>query len=150
MSRRGHWRSRPTVSTWSTCRRRCERRVDLWQGSITYRDARLDGFDVACAIEVVEHLEPERLPAFERVVFEHARTPTVVITTPNAEYNVRFPGLPAGKFRHGDHRFEWTRDELQSWARGVAERHGYQVRFATIGEEDPTVGAPTQMAVFTR
>lgn len=126
------------------------KRVELWQGSVTYRDARLDGFDVACAIEVIEHLELERLPAFERVVFEHARTPTVVITTPNAEYNVRFPGLAAGKFRHGDHRFEWTRGELQAWARGVAERNGYQVRFASIGEEDPAVGAPTQMAVFTR
>jgi 3' terminal RNA ribose 2'-O-methyltransferase Hen1 len=126
------------------------RRVDLWQGSVTYRDARLEGFDLACAIEVIEHLEPERLPAFERVVFEHARVPTVVITTPNVEYNTRFPGLPAGKLRHGDHRFEWTRAELEAWARGVAERNGYTVRFAAIGPEDPEVGAPTQMAVFTR
>ncbi|MBI4956087.1 MAG: 3' terminal RNA ribose 2'-O-methyltransferase Hen1 [Myxococcales bacterium] len=125
-------------------------RLELWQGSVTYRDARLAGFDAACAVEVIEHLELDRLPAFERVVFEHARPPCVVMTTPNAEYNVRFPGLPAGKLRHGDHRFEWTRAELEAWARGVAERRGYAVRFAAVGPIDPEVGAPTQMAVFTR
>ena len=126
------------------------RRVDLFQASLTYRDARLAGFDAACAVEVIEHLDPARLPAFETVVFEHARPPTVVITTPNVEYNVRFAGLPAGRFRHGDHRFEWTRAELRAWAEGVAARHGYAVRVAPIGPEDPEVGAPTQMAVFTR
>ena len=126
------------------------KRVDLAQGSVTYRDARFAGHDAACAVEVIEHLEPERLPAFERVVFEHARPPCVVITTPNVEYNVRFPGLAPGKLRHGDHRFEWTRAELEAWAGAVAARHGYAVRFAPIGPVDETVGAPTQMAVFTR
>jgi 3' terminal RNA ribose 2'-O-methyltransferase Hen1 len=125
-------------------------RIKLFQGSLLYRDARLAGFDAAAVVEVVEHLDPPRLAAFERVVFEFARPGTVVLTTPNAEYNVRWPSLPAGRFRHRDHRFEWTREELRRWAEGVASRFGYAVRFLPVGEEDPQVGPPTQMAVFSR
>ncbi|MEW6348032.1 MAG: 3' terminal RNA ribose 2'-O-methyltransferase Hen1 [Thermodesulfobacteriota bacterium] len=125
-------------------------RIDLFQGALTYRDQRLSGYDAACAIEVIEHLDVSRLPAFERVVFEFARPGTVVITTPNAEHNVRFESLPPGRFRHRDHRFEWTRDEFQAWAGHVCERFGYRVRFFPIGNDDPVVGAPTQMAVFAR
>jgi 3' terminal RNA ribose 2'-O-methyltransferase Hen1 len=125
-------------------------RVELLHGSLSYRDARIAGFDAAAAVEVIEHLDPPRLPAFERVVFEHARPRTVVITTPNVEYNVRFPGLPPGKLRHGDHRFEWTRAEFRAWADGAAARHGYTVSYAPVGDEDPEVGPPTQMAVFSR
>lgn len=125
-------------------------RLRLMHGSLTYRDRRLEGFDAAAVVEVIEHLDPPRLAAFERVLWEQARPGTVVLTTPNAEYNVRWPSLPAGRFRHPDHRFEWTRAELRSWAAGVAERHGYTVRFGHVGPEDPEVGSPTQMAVFTR
>jgi 3' terminal RNA ribose 2'-O-methyltransferase Hen1 len=125
-------------------------RVQLMQASVVYRDERLAGFDVACAVEVIEHLDSERLPAFERVLFEYARPGTVIVTTPNVEYNVRFEGLPAGHLRHRDHRFEWSRRELRSWAESVATRFGYAVRFAGIGTEDEAVGAPTQMAVFSR
>jgi 3' terminal RNA ribose 2'-O-methyltransferase Hen1 len=124
-------------------------RIKLIQGSLTYRDKRLAGFDAATVVEVVEHLDEARLSAFERVLFEFARPATVVLTTPNVEYNVKFDGLPAGRFRHKDHRFEWTRAEFQRWAEGVAERYGYVVRFLPVGEEDPLVGAPTQLAVFT-
>ena len=101
-------------------------------------------------VEVVEHLDPPRLQAFERVLFEFARPGTVVLTTPNAEYNVRWETLPAGKFRHHDHRFEWTRAEFQSWANAVSARFGYAVRFLPVGPDDVEVGAPTQMGVFTR
>ena len=125
-------------------------RLELFQGALTYRDRRLNGFDAACAVEVIEHLDPSRRPAFERVVFEFAQPATVVATTPNAEYNVRFESLPAGHVRHSDHRFEWTREEFQSWARSVGERFGYSVRFVPIGHDDPAVGPPTQMGVFTR
>jgi 3' terminal RNA ribose 2'-O-methyltransferase Hen1 len=125
-------------------------RIRLMHGSLTYRDARMEGFDAAAIIEVVEHLDPPRLRAFERVVFECARPQTIALTTPNAEYNVKWPTLPAGQFRHQDHRFEWTRDEFHTWANGVATRGGYAVRFVPIGGEDEQVGAPTQMAVFTR
>lgn len=125
-------------------------RVKLLHGALTYRDARLEGFDAAAVVEVIEHLDPPRLAAFERVLFEFARPNTVVLTTPNGEYNVRWPSLPAGNFRHADHRFEWSRAEFQAWARGDAERFGYAVRFTPVGPDDPEVGPPTQMAVFTR
>jgi 3' terminal RNA ribose 2'-O-methyltransferase Hen1 len=126
-----------------------QERVRLIQGSLTYRDRRLAGYDAAAVVEVIEHLDPPRLAAFERVLFEFARPGTVVLTTPNAEYNVKFEGLPAGRFRHKDHRFEWTRAEFQAWAGRVAQRFGYTARFLPVGPEDPAVGAPTQMAVFT-
>jgi 3' terminal RNA ribose 2'-O-methyltransferase Hen1 len=125
-------------------------RVELFQGSLGYRDERMGGFDAACAIEVIEHLDPPRLPAFERVVFQLARPRVVILTTPNVEHNVRFETLPAGKLRHRDHRFEWTRAELRAWAEGVAERAGYSVRFAGVGADDPEVGPPTQLALFER
>jgi len=124
-------------------------RIELIHGSLVYCDGRLAGFDAAAVVEVVEHLDPPRLAAFERVAFEHARPATVVLTTPNAEYNARWSSLPAGRFRHRDHRFEWTRDQFQGWAAGVAERFGYDVRFAPVGAADAEVGPPTQMAIFT-
>jgi 3' terminal RNA ribose 2'-O-methyltransferase Hen1 len=125
-------------------------RIELFQASLTYRDARFAGFDAACAVEVIEHIDPSRLGAFERVVFEFARPETVLITTPNAEYNARFENLPAGRFRHRDHRFEWTRAEFEAWAGAVAARHGYAVTFAPVGPVDEALGAPTQMGVFRR
>jgi 3' terminal RNA ribose 2'-O-methyltransferase Hen1 len=125
-------------------------RIRLMFGSLTYRDRRLQGFDAAAVVEVVEHLDPPRLEAFGRVLFESARPGTVVLTTPNSEYNVRFQSLPAGTLRHKDHRFEWTRAEFTQWTGTVASRFGYEVRLAPIGPNDPEVGSPTQMAVFSR
>jgi 3' terminal RNA ribose 2'-O-methyltransferase Hen1 len=124
-------------------------RLTLLQSSLTYRDARLRGYDAVVLMEVVEHLDPERLPALEDTVFTFAHPRTVVVTTPNAEHNVRFAGLAAGALRHPDHRFEWTRDEFETWARGVAVRTGYDVRFETVGDDDADVGPPTQLAVFS-
>jgi 3' terminal RNA ribose 2'-O-methyltransferase Hen1 len=124
-------------------------RVKLMQGALTYRDKRLAGYDAATVVEVIEHLDLPRLAAFERVLFEFARPHVVVLTTPNVEYNVKFEDLPAGKLRHKDHRFEWTRGEFQAWAESVAQRFGYGVRFLPVGAEDAAVGAPTQMGVFT-
>jgi 3' terminal RNA ribose 2'-O-methyltransferase Hen1 len=125
-------------------------RVRLVHGSLLYRDKRLEGFDAASVVEVIEHLDPPRLRAFERVLFEFARPRTVVLTTPNREYNVKWETLPAGRFRHPDHRFEWTRDEFMDWGKGVAARFGYGVRFLPVEQEDVMVGAPTQMGVFSR
>ncbi len=125
-------------------------RVRLLHGSLMYRDSRLNGFDAASVVEVVEHLDQPRLRAFERVLFESARPGTIALTTPNAEYNVKWPSLPAGQLRHQDHRFEWTRLEFQRWADAVASRFGYTVTYRPIGDEDSAVGPPTQMAVFTR
>ncbi len=126
------------------------RRIQLLHGSLMYRDKRLAGFDAAAVVEVIEHLDPPRLAAFERVLFECARPATVVLTTPNVEYNVKWETLPAGNLRHKDHRFEWTRGEFQSWAEGICGRFQYSVRFLPVGPEDAAMGAPTQMAVFER
>jgi len=125
-------------------------RIRLLHGSLIYRDDRLAGFDAAAVVEVIEHLDAARLAAFERVLFECTRPKSIVITTPNREYNVKWATLPAGKFRHRDHRFEWTRAEFQAWANEVATRFEYSVRFLPVGPDDPAVGSATQMAVFTR
>lgn len=123
-------------------------RVKLFQSSLAYTDKRLAGYDAAVLSEVIEHLDLPRLPALEYAVFGSARPRTVLVTTPNVEYNVRWESLPAGHVRHGDHRFEWTREEFRAWARAVAERHRYGVEFVPVGLDDPEVGPPTQMAVF--
>ncbi|MCX5393789.1 3' terminal RNA ribose 2'-O-methyltransferase Hen1 [Streptomyces sp. NBC_00094] len=125
-------------------------RVTLLQGSLAYTDKRLAGYDAAVLSEVIEHLDLPRLPALEYAVFGAARPRTVLVTTPNVEYNVRWESLLAGHVRHGDHRFEWTREEFRGWAEGVAGQHGYGVEFVSVGPDDPEVGPPTQMAVFTR
>jgi len=124
-------------------------RLQLIQGALTYQDKRFSGYDAATVIEVIEHLDLTRLGAFERVLFEFAQPKTVVVTTPNIEYNIKFENLPAGKLRHQDHRFEWTRSQFQNWANQVAADFGYTVEFQPIGTEDPEVGSPTQMAVFS-
>jgi 3' terminal RNA ribose 2'-O-methyltransferase Hen1 len=125
-------------------------RLTLWQGSLLYRDQRLSGYDAAVMAEVIEHLDPPRLAACERVVFADAQPTSVILTTPNVEYNPRFTALPTGAFRHRDHRFEWSRAEFAAWAHAVAERYGYTVRLLPVGPEDPSVGAPTQLGLFRR
>ncbi|CAN5544595.1 3' terminal RNA ribose 2'-O-methyltransferase Hen1 [soil metagenome] len=124
-------------------------RIKLMHGSLTYKDARIAGFDAATLIEVIEHLDEPRLSALEKVVFKFAKPKVVVVTTPNVEFNVTFESLPAGKLRHRDHRFEWTRAEFEEWANRVATTYGYSVRFLPVGDEDAVLGAPTQMGVFT-
>ncbi|PRY27077.1 3' terminal RNA ribose 2'-O-methyltransferase Hen1 [Pseudosporangium ferrugineum] len=123
-------------------------RVTLWQSALTYRDDRLKGYDAAVLMEVVEHVDPPRLPALEASVFGHARPATVVVTTPNAEYNVLYPGLTG--MRHSDHRFEWNRAEFAGWTARTASAHGYDVTVRGVGETDERHGSPTQMAIFTR
>lgn len=125
-------------------------RVRLLQSSVTYSDDRIAGLDAVVLMEVVEHVDPERLPALEASVFQAARPAAVVVTTPNAEHNVRFASLAAGRFRHPDHRFEWTRDEFRTWAQAVGDRHGYTVEHRPVGDDDPEVGPPTQLALFRR
>jgi len=124
-------------------------RIMLFQSSLTYKDTRFAGFDAACVIEVIEHLDIPRLAAFERVLFEYAKPRSVVLTTPNREYNVKYENVGEDGLRHGDHRFEWTRGEFHNWAVRTAEKFGYTVRFSEIGEADETLGAATQMGVFT-
>ncbi len=125
-------------------------RVRLLQSSVTYSDDRIAGLDAIVLMEVVEHVDPERLTALETSVFAAARPTAVVVTTPNAEHNVRFERLAAGRFRHPDHRFEWTRDEFRAWSTAVGDRHGYTTEFRAVGDDDPEVGPPTQLALFRR
>ena len=131
-------------------RRSADGRIRLLHTGLTYRDARLAGYDAAAVVEVVEHIDPERLGAFERMLFGHARPALVALTTPNREYNVRFDGIEPGKLRHRDHRFEWTRAEFATWAETTAAKHGYRVEIGEIGPDDPEVGAPTQRGLFHR
>jgi 3' terminal RNA ribose 2'-O-methyltransferase Hen1 len=125
-------------------------RVRLLQSALTYLDDRLAGYDAAVLMEVVEHVDPARLPALVAAVFGHAQPSTVVVTTPNVEYNIRYEGLPAGRMRHHDHRFEWTRAEFTAWCHHVADRYGYAVRRGGVGDEDSALGHPTQLAVFEK
>ncbi|HEV2377271.1 MAG TPA: 3' terminal RNA ribose 2'-O-methyltransferase Hen1 [Streptosporangiaceae bacterium] len=125
-------------------------RVRLLLGGLTYADRRLRGYDAAVLMEVVEHIDPGRLESLAQAVFGAAAPATVVVTTPNAEFNVRYSGLTPGALRHPDHRFEWGRAEFQAWAQQVAAGYGYAVHFQPVGAEDPDTGPPTQLAVLTR
>jgi 3' terminal RNA ribose 2'-O-methyltransferase Hen1 len=134
---------------WDEMAPKQKERIELFQGALTYRDKRLEGFDAAALVEVIEHMDESRLKSFERVVFEFAKPKHIVLTTPNGEYNVMYETLDAGTMRHTDHRFEWSRQEFQNWATKVAETNNYSVQFAPIGDVDENVGAPSQMALFT-
>jgi 3' terminal RNA ribose 2'-O-methyltransferase Hen1 len=127
---------------------RQKERITLFQGSLTYRDKRLDGFEAAAVVEVIEHLDVNRLKAFERVLFEFSKPQTVVLTTPNKEYNVMWERLAADTMRHDDHRFEWTRAEFAAWANNIAQNYNYRVEILPIGDEEENIGAPSQMAIF--
>lgn len=127
-----------------------EGRVQLLHGSLTYRDRRWEDVDAAALVEVIEHLDADRLPSLEKIVFGAARPATVVVTTPNAEYNALFPGMKPGAFRHPDHRFEWSRAEFAAWAERIAGANGYAVAFSGIGQCDARLGTPTQMAIFSK
>ncbi len=134
---------------WNEMPEKQRERLSLFQSSLTYRDKRFSGFDAAAVVEVIEHLDPNRLPALEKSLFTYAKPQTIVLTTPNREYNVRYENLSAGKVRHSDHRFEWTRSEFAAWAERVAHENNYTVAFFPVGEEEENIGAPSQMAVFT-
>ena len=125
-------------------------KLTLMQASLTYRDKRFEGYDCACVVEVIEHIDPSRIPAFERSVFEFAAPRTVILTTPNREYNEKYVHMRENELRHGDHRFEWTRAEFEKWAGHVCDEFGYRCEISGIGEADEVLGAPTQMGVFTK
>lgn len=125
-------------------------KLDLMQASLTYKDDRFAGYDCACVVEVIEHIDPSRLGAFERAVFEFAGPQTVILTTPNREYNVNYEHMKENSLRHGDHRFEWDRGEFREWCERVCKEFGYSCEISGIGEIDPDHGTPTQMGVFTK
>ncbi|NEX18364.1 MAG: methyltransferase type 12 [Halochromatium sp.] len=124
-------------------------RIELRQGSLTTPDSGLIGFDCALLIETIEHINPRDLGQVEQAIFARMCPQTVIITTPNAEYNPLLE-VPPNRFRHPDHRFEWDRSRFQRWTRGVAQRHGYGLRHRDIGGVDPVYGGASQMALFQR
>ncbi len=125
-------------------------RIKLIQSALTYVDERLRGYDAAVLMEVIEHLDAPRLPALCAAVFGDAKPGAVVVTTPNVEYNVRYEGLAEGGHRHDDHRFEWTRAEFTAWCDRVAADYCYAYALRDVGDADPEVGPPTQLALFTK
>ncbi|ROR83641.1 3' terminal RNA ribose 2'-O-methyltransferase Hen1 [Plantibacter flavus] len=129
---------------------RVRERIQLLQSSATYADTRLRGLDAIVLMEVVEHIDAERLDALEASIFGAAAPEAVIVTTPNREYNALYPSLPAGSFRHPDHRFEWDRQEFATWCTTAAERYGYGVEHRTVGDVDPQLGSPTQLAIFRK
>jgi 3' terminal RNA ribose 2'-O-methyltransferase Hen1 len=124
-------------------------RIQLIQASLLHHPDihRLRGYDAAAIVEVIEHIELYHLPLFEKAIFGYAKPKTIVLTTPNIEYNLK-KGLPKGKLRHPDHRFEWTRNDFSAWAKRVATEFKYTVSFLPIGDMDEKVGSPTQLALF--
>ena len=125
-------------------------KLTLMQASLTYKDPRFSGYDAACVVEVVEHLDPMRVIAFERVLFAEAAPKTVILTTPNKEYNAHYEWLTEDSLRHNDHRFEWSREEFKAWTEHVCETYGYTVERSEIGDFDEQYGSPTQMGVFRK
>lgn len=125
-------------------------RIELFQGSLLYRDRRFQGFDAVCIVEVIEHIAPEKLVLFEKVLFGNVSSHTMILTTPNREYNVRYRSVGQGGLRHEDHRFEWTRNEFAAWTARICEKYGYEAEIKGVGEKDETYGFPTQMGVFTK
>ena len=125
-------------------------KLTLMQASLTYKDKRFEGYDCACIVEVIEHIEPMRIPAFERAVFEFAAPQTVILTTPNKEYNQHYVNMQENQLRHEDHRFEWTRAEFQAWAEHICRKFSYHCEITGIGAQDEQTGAPTQMGVFVK
>lgn len=126
-----------------------QNKLTIFQSSLIYRDKRFEGFDCACVVEVIEHMDPDRLRALEKVLFEFSQPRTVIITTPNSEYNINYTYMPDQALRHGDHRFEWNRRQFSEWAETICRTYPYTMRIREIGERDEVHGAPTQMGVFT-
>ena len=125
-------------------------KLTLMQASLTYKDKRFEGYDCACVVEVIEHIEQARIPAFERSVFEFASSRTVIVTTPNREYNANYENMKENDLRHGDHRFEWTRAQFKEWTDHICEKFGYTCEISGIGDVNGQVGSPTQMGVFRK
>ena len=125
-------------------------KLTLMQASLTYRDQRFEGYDCACMIEVIEHIDPLRIPAMERTVFEFASPHTVIVTTPNREYNSNYENIHEDTLRHHDHRFEWTRKEFGDWTKHICDKFSYSCEMIGIGDIDANFGSPTQMGVFTK
>lgn len=140
--------------TWDSTHRRAHTlSVEFFKGNVSDRDSRLGGFDAVTCIELVEHLQEEDLRKMPENIFGFIRPRIVVITTPNRDFNVVFPGLQG--MRHWDHKFEWSRAEFRAWCSDIVQRYpGYTVEYSGVGDspsaEHRGVGHCTQIATFKR
>jgi 2-polyprenyl-3-methyl-5-hydroxy-6-metoxy-1,4-benzoquinol methylase len=125
----------------------CVPHIDLRTASMTDPAPDLAGFDCAVLVETIEHIAPDRLSALERALFRTMRPRTVVITTPNAEFNPLL-GVPRHRMRHPGHRFEWDRTTFRRWCMRVADATGYVASTHDIAGQHPDHGGASQMAVF--
>lgn len=123
-------------------------RINLFQGSLIYKDERLKNHQIATVIEVIEHIELDMLRSFEKILFSYLEPQMIVITTPNSEYNKKYEKLSQESFRHHDHRFEWNRKEFLEWLNYIKDKYNYGFEVFEIGDIDKELGSPTQMAVL--
>jgi len=128
--------------------------LSVVKADITKNDPLFQNLDAITCIELIEHLPAEQLKCFPATVFGFFKPRIVIISTPNREFNVLFPTLKDGRFRHWDHKFEWTRDQFQPWCHDICKSYGYTVEFSGVGQtSDQTthhVGFCTQIAIFTQ
>ncbi|MBW4084382.1 3' terminal RNA ribose 2'-O-methyltransferase Hen1 [Paenibacillus sp. S150] len=118
-------------------------------GSLFYYDEALRGKDVMILCEVIEHIDERRLNRVMETIFHEYAPGTLIITTPNKEYNALYQ-MEHEKLRHRDHRFEWDREAFGAWCSCWTSAYNYSVRLSGIGEFAQEYGYPTQMAIFTK
>ena len=109
-------------------------------------------------------MEEDEACNFGNIVLSYFQPRILIVSTPNYEYNVILQrSSPTSqeddpdekiqsqscKFRNHDHKFEWTREQFNSWASELAARHNYSVEFSGVGGfVDIKPGFASQIAVF--
>ena len=106
-------------------RRKHDQDVWLFQGDalVKYPQLKHFGTQLIAMIDVIEHLQKEMIPPAMENVMGYLRPEYFFVSTPNYEFNVHFSSEP--RFRHSDHKFEWTRDEFAEFYKTYAAKYGY-------------------------
>ncbi|XP_050674299.1 small RNA 2'-O-methyltransferase isoform X2 [Leptidea sinapis] len=127
-------------------------KVTLFQGNAADPDYRLIGCDAVIAIEMIEHMLPHDLERFVHTVFGFIKPRIVILTTPNADFNVMFKALENNGLRRLDHFFEWSRSQFNDWCSNIVDRYpNYTVTCKGIGPGPPDtlrLGCCSQLALF--
>ena len=111
----------------------------------------LKGFNAVTCVELIEHLHPSDVSKLKENVFGFIAPQLVIISTPNADFNVLFGN--GAKLRHWDHKFEWSAKDFRTWCDKVCVQYPYTVEYDGVGlapEGKQQVGFCTQFAVFHR
>ena len=107
------------------------KRLTLAHGSLIYRDPRLDGADAAVAMEVIEHIDPTKLGAFEDAILGAAR-PCALMSPPptgSSTRSSRTSGDPSGTGTTG------------SSGPGMNSRTGPGAQQSAAGTASPSAGS---------